>query len=95
MTAPRSFLVGLIGAGIQASLTPAMHEREGARHGFRYVYRKIDLDVLGVGVEALPKLLDEAQREGFSGLNICSSVNFFPAIRITAYGGSGSCTIVT
>ena len=32
-----SFLVGLIGAGIQASLTPAMHEREGARHGFRYV----------------------------------------------------------
>lgn len=70
MTAPRSFLVGLIGAGIQASLTPAMHEREGARHGFRYVYRKIDLDVLGVGVEALPKLLDEAQREGFSGLNI-------------------------
>ena len=70
MTAPHSFLVGLIGAGIQASLTPAMHEREGARHGFRYVYRKIDLDVLGVGVEALPRLLDEAEREGFSGLNI-------------------------
>jgi shikimate dehydrogenase len=70
MSQARSFLVGLIGAGIQASLTPAMHEREGARHGFRYVYRKIDLDVLGVGVDALPRLLDVAQGEGFSGLNI-------------------------
>jgi shikimate dehydrogenase len=70
VTAARSFLVGLIGAGIQASLTPAMHEREGARHGLRYVYRRIDLDVLGVGVEALPRLLDDAEREGFSGLNI-------------------------
>lgn len=70
MSEARSFLVGLIGAGIQASLTPAMHEREGARQGFRYVYRKIDLDVLGVGVEALPRLLDDAEREGFRGLNI-------------------------
>jgi shikimate dehydrogenase len=70
MTEPTSFLVGLIGAGIQASLTPPMHEREGARHGFRYVYRKLDLDVLGVGADALPTLLDEAEREGFNGLNI-------------------------
>jgi shikimate dehydrogenase len=66
----KSFLVGLIGAGIQASLSPAMHERAGARHGFQYVYRKIDLDVLGVGVDALPQLLNEAERQGFSGLNI-------------------------
>lgn len=70
MSEARSFLVGLIGAGIQASLTPAMHEREGARHGFRYVYRRIDLDVLGVGAEALPRLLDDAEGQGFSGLNI-------------------------
>ncbi len=66
----QSYLVGLIGAGIQASLSPAMHEREGARQGFRYEYRKIDLDVLGVGVDALPRLLSEAEQQGFSGLNI-------------------------
>ena len=28
-------LLGLIGAGIQASLTPAMHEREGEAQGLR------------------------------------------------------------
>ena len=37
-------LVGLIGAGIQASRTPAMHEREGAEQGLRYVYRLIDIE---------------------------------------------------
>jgi shikimate dehydrogenase len=65
-----SFLVGLIGAGIQGSLTPAMHEREGDEQGFRYLYRKIDLEKLGVGPAALPDLLLAAQRMGFDGLNI-------------------------
>ncbi len=32
-----SFLCGLIGAGIQASLTPAMHEREGDEQGFQLI----------------------------------------------------------
>lgn len=65
-----SFLCGLIGAGIQASRTPALHEREGAEQRLRYVYRIIDLEVLGVGAEALPELLVAAERMGFSGLNI-------------------------
>ena len=65
-----SVLVGLIGAGIQASRTPAMHERQGDRLGLRYLYRLIDLDVLGVGAEALPDLLRAAERMGFAGLNI-------------------------
>jgi shikimate dehydrogenase len=65
-----SFLVGLIGTGIQASLSPAMHEREGSRKGFRYLYRLIDLDVLKLGVETLPELLTAAQRMSFSGVNI-------------------------
>ena len=43
-----SILVGLVGAGIGASLTPRMHEEEGAAQGLRYVYRLIDLDVLGL-----------------------------------------------
>ena len=65
-----SVLVGLIGAGIQASRTPALHEREGAEQGLRYVYRLIDLDNLGLDAHALPELLTAAQRLGFAGLNI-------------------------
>ena len=70
MTAPKSVLAGLIGAGIQASLTPAMHEREGDAQGLRYLYRLIDLDALGLTADALPELLQAAQRTGFTGLNI-------------------------
>ena len=65
-----SFLVGLIGAGIQASRTPAMHEHEGAEQGLHYMYRLIDLDVLGLDAEDLPELLTAAERMGFAGLNI-------------------------
>ena len=70
MSARPSFLCGLIGAGIQASRTPAMHEREGDEQGMRYLYRLIDLEKLGVGAEALPELLTAAERMGFAGLNI-------------------------
>jgi shikimate dehydrogenase len=65
-----SFLCGLIGAGIQASLTPAMHEREGNAQGLLYLYKNLDLVPMGVGPEALPDLLLAAQRLGFAGLNI-------------------------
>ena len=65
-----SLLAGLIGYGIQGSLTPAMHEQEGDAQGLRYVYRRIDLQALGLGVEALPDLLTAAERMGFDGLNI-------------------------
>lgn len=65
-----SYLIGLIGTGIQASLTPAMHMREGEALGFRYLYKLIDLTVLGLGVDALPDLLTAAERMGFDGLNI-------------------------
>jgi shikimate dehydrogenase len=65
-----AFLAGLIGAGIQASRTPAMHEREGAEQGLRYIYKLIDLQALNLGVEALPDLLLAAERMGFAGLNI-------------------------
>jgi len=70
MGAKHSILVGLIGAGIQSSLSPAMHEREGEAQGFRYAYRLIDLDGLGLTVAALPELIASAEREGFAGLNI-------------------------
>jgi shikimate dehydrogenase len=65
-----AILAGLIGAGIQASRTPALHEREGADQGLRLVYRLIDLDALGLRADALPELLTAAERMGFAGLNI-------------------------
>jgi len=66
----QSFLVGLIGAGIQASRTPAMHEREGAEQGLLYLYKLIDIEKLALGADALPDLLTAAERMGFTGLNI-------------------------
>ncbi|AJY39497.1 shikimate dehydrogenase [Burkholderia humptydooensis] len=66
----RSFLIGLIGAGIGGSLSPAMHEEEGRRQGLSYVYRRIDLDALRLAADALPELLAAAERMGFDGLNI-------------------------
>ncbi|MFW9269801.1 shikimate dehydrogenase [Pseudomonas sp. NR3] len=63
-------LAGLIGAGIQASRTPALHEREGDAQGMRYLYRLIDLDALKLDSSALPDLLMAAERMDFTGLNI-------------------------
>ncbi|MCB5176935.1 shikimate dehydrogenase [Microvirga lenta] len=65
-----SVLAGLVGAGIQASRTPALHEREGAEQGLRYVYKLIDLEALSLDAGILPEILTAAQRFGFAGLNI-------------------------
>ncbi|MGY8706754.1 shikimate dehydrogenase [Bradyrhizobium sp. 18BD] len=65
-----SFLVGLIGSGIAASRTPPMHEAAADAAGIRYLYKKIDLAELKLGVEALPELLTAAKRMGFDGLNV-------------------------
>lgn len=65
-----SFLIGLIGTGIQASRAPAMHQHEASAQGLRFVYKLIDLDVLGLSPAALPDLLIAAERMGFNGLNI-------------------------
>ena len=65
-----SFLLGLIGYGIQGSLTPSLHEREGAEQGLKVIYKLVDLQKLGLDVTALPELLLAAERMGFAGLNI-------------------------
>lgn len=67
---PPSFLVGLIGAGIQASRSPALHEHEAAAQGLRYWYRLIDLDTPALGAATLADLVTAAERMGFAGLNI-------------------------
>lgn len=66
----RRVLLGLIGAGIQRSLTPAMQEEEGDANGLRCLYQRIDLDPLKLTADALPELLSAAEKAGFSGLNI-------------------------
>lgn len=65
-----SVLVGLVGSGIQASRTPSLHEAEGAALGLRYIYKLIDLELLGLNADALPDILAAARRFGFAGLNI-------------------------
>ena len=60
---------GLIGSGIQRSLTPAMHMAEGAAQGLDYRYELLDLDLRG-GAEFLPQVVREAEERGFCGLNI-------------------------
>lgn len=68
---PRNRLkVGLIGSGIGASRTPAMHMREGAEAGLGYDYVLMDVDAEPDGSAALPRLMDHAQNAGFRGLNI-------------------------
>ncbi len=67
---PRQLQVGLIGAGISRSLTPAMHMREGEHFELSYRYDLIDLDARGLSVSDLPALVDEAEALGFAGLNI-------------------------
>ena len=66
----RKVLVGLIGAGIQRSLTPAMHEEEARHHGLRLHYQLIDLDRSGASAADLPALIASARTMGFAGLNI-------------------------
>lgn len=70
MTQANKLLVGLIGQGIQRSLTPAMQEEEARAQGLRLHYQLIDLDRTGQGAEALPGLIDAARTMGFAGLNI-------------------------
>lgn len=66
----RSVLIGLIGHGVGPSLTPPMHELEGARHGLRYLYRTIDFTADDHPLEHLEGLLRSARTFGFNGLNL-------------------------
>ena len=68
--APRKLLIGLIGAGIQHSLSPAMHEQEARQQGLRLHYQLIDVERSTDGAAALPRLIDAARTMAFAGLNI-------------------------
>ena len=70
MTEKTSFRVGLIGADIQLSKSPALHMREGAAHGLDYVYELVDVRARNLPESALPDLLAELEARGFAGTNI-------------------------
>ncbi|HYF59098.1 MAG TPA: shikimate dehydrogenase [Burkholderiaceae bacterium] len=63
-------LLGLIGAGIRHSLSPALHEGEGLHHGLRIHYQLVDLDRARAGADALPGLVEAARTMGFAGFNV-------------------------
>lgn len=63
-------LLGLIGAGIQASRTPAMHEQEAREHGLHCLYQLIDIERAPAAGRSLGELLAAAESTGFAGLNI-------------------------
>ena len=65
-----SFLIGLIGEGITGSLTPPMHEREADRQGLRYLYRPVDLTVLGRPGADVGELLRWGRDLGFNAFNV-------------------------
>ena len=65
-----SVLLGLVGAGIAASRSPAMHECEGQAQGLRLAYQLLNLDAARLGAAGLSAVLNAAELLGFAGLNI-------------------------
>ena len=57
--------VGLIGAGIGTSLSPALHEQEAAELDLDYGYRLIEVEGRDVG-----ELLDRVREAGLRGVNV-------------------------
>lgn len=62
--------MGLIGTGIRASRSPALHMDEARALGLPLRYVVIDLDDRPGGATALPQVLQEAEAAGFVGLNV-------------------------
>jgi shikimate dehydrogenase len=65
----RRCLVGLVGANIQHSLSPALHEDAFAASGIAGYYHLMDLDLLGARTE-LAELVDAVRKAGFAGINV-------------------------
>jgi shikimate dehydrogenase len=64
------YLVGLIGSGIGQSLSPALHEHEADQFGLRYLYQRLDLDVLGLPADRTGDLVKAARMAGYTGFNV-------------------------
>jgi shikimate dehydrogenase len=64
----RRVLAGLIGANIQKSLAPALHEDACAAAGMHGLYHLMDLDALPG--RTLESLVDAVRMAGFAGVNV-------------------------
>lgn len=60
----------LVGDGIRASLTPAMHMAEAAAQGFSYEYEMFDTTEAPYAGRSLADIVAEARDAGLAGLNI-------------------------
>jgi shikimate dehydrogenase len=68
---PSRHRIGLVGAGIATSLSPALHTHEADALGLTgYRYDLIDLDVSGAPAESAGTVLRDAVAVGYTGLNV-------------------------
>ncbi len=65
-----TILAGLVGRGIAASASPAIHQREAREHGLSLEYRLVDFAALELADDALEAKLEELVAGGFAGVNI-------------------------
>jgi quinate/shikimate dehydrogenase (NAD+) len=65
-----SIRLGLIGTGIGASLSPALHEHEAEALGIDCEYELFDLDELELAPEAVGDVLEQARADGMRGVNV-------------------------
>lgn len=70
MTGPAPINAGLIGRGISASQSPAIHGREAAAQCIRLHYDLIDFDVLKLADNSLGAKLQQLADLGYTGVNI-------------------------
>src|SRR3954447_22729868 len=64
------YRVGLIGADIQGSLSPALHEREAAELGIEYAYELFDLEIMERPAEDIGALIGDLRKEALRGVNV-------------------------
>jgi shikimate 5-dehydrogenase len=77
----KTVLIGLIGAGIQPSRSPALHMAEGAAQGLLYICRLIDLDHPDLAAVPRAELIVGARRFGRTARAIgCRTMAVFQAV---------------
>ena len=62
--------LGLIGAHLEPSFSPALHEREAKELGLSCTYERIDIEELGVAPERVGELVRATKALGFRGVNV-------------------------
>jgi shikimate dehydrogenase len=63
-------VVALVGADLDTTLTPALHEREADLLGLRYIYKTVDVHAMGSAAVRLGDLFKAARWLGMAGCNV-------------------------